>query len=71
MTVDCKLRLALLTVALASAPLFADVVHLRGGGKLSGEIVEQSEESVLIDVGAGRMTVPMSTVVGIDRQSRI
>ena len=31
MTVDCKLRLALLTVALASAPLFADVVevHLR------------------------------------------
>jgi len=60
---------AVLVVALAAAPLFADEIRLQGGGRLSGEIVEQSEESVTIDIGAGKMTVSMSTVVGIDKST--
>jgi hypothetical protein len=56
-----------MAIVLASAPLFADEVHLKGGGRLTGEIVEQTAESVIIDIGAGRMTVQMSTVVGIDK----
>ena len=61
------MRRAVLALALAAAPLFADEVHLRGGGRLTGEITEQTEEAVTIDIGAGSMTVQMSTVVGIDR----
>ena len=52
-------------LALVAAPLFADEVHLRGGGRLTGQITEQTEDSVTIDIGAGSMTVQMSTVVEI------
>ena len=61
------MRRAVLALALAAAPLFADEVHLRGGGRLTGQITEESAESVTIDIGAGSMTVPMSTVVKIDK----
>lgn len=54
-------------IALASAPMLADEVHLKGGGSLTGEIVEQTSESITVDIGAGRMTVKMSTVVSIDK----
>jgi hypothetical protein len=56
-------------IALATVPLFADEIHLKGGGRLSGEILEQTEESVTIDIGAGKMTVRMSTVVRIDKST--
>lgn len=62
-----KRSIALL--ALVAAPLLADEVHLKGGGRLTGEIVEQTAESVTVDVGAGRMTVRMSTVVRIDKSA--
>ena len=54
-------------IALTTAPLLADVIHLQGGGRLTGEILEQTEESVTIDIGAGRMTVKMTTVVEIEK----
>jgi len=60
---------AVLAIALAAVPLFGDEIRLRGGGRLSGEIVEQTEESVTIDIGAGKMTVQLSTVVGIDKST--
>lgn len=50
-----------------AAPLLADEVHLKGGGRLTGEIVEQTAQSITVDIGAGRMTVKMSTVVSIDK----
>jgi hypothetical protein len=61
------LKRVVLAIAIAAAPLFADEVHLRGGGRLSGQITGQTEESVTIDIGAGVMEVPMSTVVRVDR----
>jgi hypothetical protein len=60
---------AIFAIALAAAPLFADEIRLQGGGRLTGQILEQTEESVTIDIGAGKMTVKMSTVVGIDQST--
>jgi len=62
-----KRRLALLVVL--AVPLAADEIHLKGGGRLTGEIVEQTAESITVDIGAGRMTVRMSTVVRIDKSA--
>jgi hypothetical protein len=59
----------IVVLALVSTPLLADEVHLRGGGRLTGEIVEQTAENITVDVGAGRMTVKMSTVVSIDKSA--
>lgn len=59
----------LMVIALFSAPLLADEVHLKGGGSLTGEIVSQTAENITVDIGAGRMTVRMSTVVRIDKSA--
>jgi hypothetical protein len=63
-----KRAVAVLAFVLA-APLLADEIQLRGGGKLTGEIVDRTEDSVTIDIGAGTMTVQRSTIVGIDEES--
>jgi hypothetical protein len=54
-------------LALAAVPAFADEVHLRGGGRVTGEIVEQTEESITVDIGGGTLTVRTSSVVGIEK----
>jgi hypothetical protein len=58
---------ALVIIALAAVPALADEVYLKGGGRFSGEIVEQTEDSVTVDIGGGVLTAPMSTVVRIER----
>lgn len=58
------LLLALL-VGAPSAPR-ADVVYLTSGGKLEGRIVEQTESSIEVDIGAGSLTFPMSSVERIE-----
>ena len=40
---------------------------MKGGGRLTGQITSQNGESVTVDIGAGVMTVPMSSVVDIQR----
>jgi hypothetical protein len=57
---------AIVVIALAAAPVFADEVYLKGGGRFSGEIVEQTEDSVTVDIGGGYLSAPMSTVVRIE-----
>jgi hypothetical protein len=44
----------------------ADVVYIKGGGKLEGRIVERTESSVEVDIGAGTITFPMSSVDRIE-----
>lgn len=61
--------LVLAAIALPAVPLMADQILLQGGGRLTGEIVAQTEETVTIDIGAGQMTVKMATVVGIEKGS--
>jgi hypothetical protein len=42
--------------------LRADEVYLKGAGVLSGRIVEQTEKIIKVDVGDGKIGVPMSQV---------
>ena len=53
---------SLLLLFLAPGVLLADTVNLKGGGRLSGRIVEQSAEKVLVDVGDGIVGVSMDRV---------
>ena len=54
-------------VLLLSAPLaWADRVVLKSGGSLSGVIVEMNAERVLLDVGPGRVGIPMGRVERIE-----
>ncbi len=60
------MKRAIVVIALVAAPVFADEVYLKGGGRFSGEIVEQTEDSVTVDIGGGYLTAPMSKVVRIE-----
>jgi hypothetical protein len=52
---------------MAAVPALADDVYLRGGGQITGQIIEQTDESVTVDIGGGSLTVNMSSVVGIEQ----
>ena len=51
--------------ALLPAAALADEVYLKGGGQVTGQIVEQTDIAVKVDVGAGVVTVPMSSVAHV------
>ncbi len=57
-----KTHLPLALVALLPAASVADEVFLKGGGKVSGRIVQRNPTSIEIEVGAGRITVPANRV---------
>ena len=44
----------------------ADEVFLKSGGRLSGRIVSRTATTVEVDVGAGRISVPASSVLRIE-----
>ncbi len=46
------MKRAILIIALAASPVFADEVYLKGGGRFSGEIVEQTAEEARVSVAA-------------------
>jgi hypothetical protein len=56
----------LAAVALLNGAAAADEVFLKGGGQLSGRIVSRSATTIEVDVGAGRIGVPASSVVRIE-----
>jgi hypothetical protein len=58
--------LMLLAAILLPAAASADEVFLKGGGQLSGRIVSRTATTVEVDVGAGRIGVPASSVVRIE-----
>lgn len=55
-------RVIAIAVFVAAPGAFADEVFLRGGGSVHGEIVGRTESSLVMEVGPGRMTLPMSRV---------
>lgn len=61
------MKRGILILFLMTTPVFADDVHLRGGGRISGQIVEETEESVSVDIGGGIVSARKSSVVKIDR----
>ena len=52
--------------ALVAAPLLADDVYLKGGGRVTGEIVERSDESVTVNIGSGTIAVRTASIVRIE-----
>jgi hypothetical protein len=62
-----RLTLACL-LALVPALAGADDVILKGGGKVSGRILSRTDKAVEVDVGAGTVTIPMTSVVRIDQK---
>jgi hypothetical protein len=59
-------RILVMTV-LVAAPAIADDVYLRGGGQITGQIVEQTSEHVVVDIGGGTISARMSSVVSIEK----
>lgn len=65
------MRHCLLCVCVAAvlpALVRADDVILKGGGKVSGRILSRTDTAVEVDVGAGTVRVPMTSVVRIDQR---
>ena len=59
-------RIAVVSLlALSPSLVSADSVFLRGGGEIKGEVVEQRADAVVLEVGPGRVTLPMKNVVRI------
>lgn len=57
-----KRVIAVGVVLLAGMPAWADEVFLRGGGSIHGDVIQRTPHSVVLEVGPGRMTLPMSRV---------
>lgn len=55
-------KVPFLFLCLVPTMLVADEVYLKGAGTISGQIVEQTEEMVKVNIGDGIMGVPMSRV---------
>jgi len=47
----------------------ADVIHFKDGGKVEGIIVDETEESIIIDIGFGTMTVDPGEIDFIEESS--
>ena len=52
----------LAAVLLATAPALGDEIYLKGGGRVSGRIVERTATRVAIETGPGRVTLPLTRV---------
>jgi hypothetical protein len=58
-----------LVLALAATPALGDELILKGGGRVTGEIVQETATAVTVDIGAGNMTVPKSSVVRVEKSA--
>jgi len=59
-------RIAVISLlALSPSLASADSVFLKSGGEIKGEVVEQRADAVVLEVGPGRITVPMKNVARI------
>lgn len=59
---EIHVKKLLFLLVLAPGLLVADVVYFKGGGKVTGRIVAQNAEKVVVDVGDGTIGVPMERV---------
>jgi hypothetical protein len=64
------MRSTIITCFLVLLPVIAaaDDVILKGGGKVSGRILSKTDTAVEVDVGAGVIKVPMTSVVRVDQK---
>lgn len=57
-----QVAIGLLGVSLATTAVRADEIFLRGGGRLTGIVVERTKDNVVVETGPGRVTLRMSRV---------
>lgn len=62
MTVRALARLGSLGLAIVPALVGADEIYLRGGGRITGIVVERTPQAVLIETGPGRVGLPLSRI---------
>lgn len=55
-------RVFLAVLALVPVPGSADDIFTRGGGSVSGEIVERRADSIVVDVGGGTLELPVGYI---------
>jgi hypothetical protein len=58
-------RAVLVCLCFAPTLVQADEVLLKGGGKVAGVIVERTASSIVVEVGPGLVTLPLSRVLSI------
>jgi len=66
---EARVKRVIVIIALAAVPVLADDVYLRGGGQITGQIIEQTDDSVTIDIGGGTISARMETVVRIEKST--
>jgi hypothetical protein len=54
--------MTVLAIAVAAAPATADEVYLRGGGHVTGVIVERTRDTVVLETAPGRVTLQMRRI---------
>ncbi|MGE0713680.1 MAG: hypothetical protein AB7N76_21695 [Planctomycetota bacterium] len=61
--------LGLLALALAAAPALADVVKLRNGAEIRGEVLRDDAEGVVVRTSGGKVSLPRKEVASVERES--
>lgn len=64
-----KLGGLLCVAVLATAPALADVVVLKSGGRISGKVVKDTPEEVVVKTPSGRVVLPRRLVKEVQRES--
>lgn len=60
--VSSRTAVAVLAIAFAAALATADEIFLRGGGRVTGVIVERTKDAVVLETPPGRVTLPMRRI---------
>lgn len=64
-----KLGALLSAAVLAAAPAWADVVVLKSGGRISGKVVKDTAQEVVVKTPSGRVVLPRRLVKEVQRES--
>jgi hypothetical protein len=64
-----KSGLAILALLLLGTAVHADEVYLKGGGHISGIVVEESDGAIHVEIGAGLVSVPLTQVARVVRSA--
>jgi len=56
---------------LTAAPVFADIIHLKDGGKIEGKVINESETEVQIATKYGVQSIPMENIKEVEKTPTI
>jgi hypothetical protein len=62
-----KQGIMMIMLVVATAPALADEITLRGGARISGEIVSMNDDEVSIDIGGGIITARRESIESLER----